>query len=112
MLRDHRMQLVEYPAYRPFETQYDRRQDAQTIAYCILLGNHAFQLLTEKFEGHSLSAHSRNMAATRYRINRQTPGFPDRAAHPAQGAKSSTPHPLKSVRLRVASARSSAQMGV
>jgi len=50
------MQLVENPIKGPFETQYDGRKDSQIVARGVLLGNYAFQLLAEKFQGDPLFA--------------------------------------------------------
>jgi hypothetical protein len=52
------MQLVENPIKRPFETQHDGRKDSQIVARGALLGNYAFQLLAEKFQGDPLFAHA------------------------------------------------------
>ena len=51
MLRYHCVQLVENSIKGPFETQHDGRKDSQIAARGVLLGNYAFQLLAEKFQG-------------------------------------------------------------
>ncbi len=71
MLGDHCVQLIENAVHRPFETQNDRGQYAQIIAHRILFGNHAFQLLADKFKGDPLLAHKASMAAAGCGVNRK-----------------------------------------
>jgi hypothetical protein len=67
------MQLVENPIKGPFETQHDGRKDSQIVARGVLLGNYAFQLLAEKFQGDRSSLMPRNMRVTSR--SRQPRGF-------------------------------------
>jgi hypothetical protein len=52
------MQLVENPVKCTFETQHDGGRDSQIVTNRVLLGNYAFQLLAEKFQGDLLFPHA------------------------------------------------------
>jgi hypothetical protein len=58
VLRHHRMQLAANPVKSSFETQHNRSENPQIVAYRILIGNHSLKLFPEKLQSNPLTTHA------------------------------------------------------